>query len=98
MALERAEKIKQLISINSLPAFPEIPKDDFEDEKILRDDEKNLEPALNDQTSNSSTSSGTLEQSELKILGITSKINNLSFVPFLKSDLKERFSYPIPFT
>lgn len=73
-----------------------MPKDNLENADILRDDE--TEPAFNDQEVVSSTNSSKLDPLELRILATTSKINKLSFVPFLKTDLKERFSFPVPFT
>jgi hypothetical protein len=90
--LERAEYIKGILSA-SLPAFPDVPKDDLINKNILRDDE--AEPASTDHSSPST--SGNLSPMELKILAATSKINNLQLVPFLKADLKERFAYPMPF-
>lgn len=95
--MERAEHIKKLISVNNLPAFPEIPNDNFDDLNISRDDEAFVEPAASDEQFKSSNSNS-LDPTELKILAITSKINNLSLVPFLKTDLKERFSFSIPFS
>jgi calpain-7 len=39
----------------------------------------------------------TLDESELKVLASTTRINDISYVPFLDFDLNERFAYPVPF-
>jgi hypothetical protein len=96
IALERAEHIKKLLARDNLPQFPEVPQDNLENADIDRDDATNFEPAATPSTSVSAKSSQ-LDPTERKVLAITSKINNLSFVPFLKSDLNERFAYPVPF-
>jgi hypothetical protein len=93
--LERAEYIKGVLNPDKLPAFPEVPKDDLANETIMRDDEANAEPASTDHQA--ASTSGNLSQVELKILATTSRINKLQLVPFLKTDLKDRFAYPIPF-
>lgn len=94
-ALERAEYIKGILSVSDLPEFPDVPKDNLTAENISRDDEANAEPASTDHSTPSTSSN--LSPNELRILATTSKINNLQLVPFLKTDLKERFAFPIPF-
>ncbi|KAI6239086.1 Calpain, protein [Aphelenchoides fujianensis] len=95
-ALTRAEQLKQQMQAAQLPEFPEIPADDLSSADIERDDASNAQPAV--PSDHSASSSSLLHPSELRVLATTSKINNLSFVPFLSSDLKERFAYPVPFT
>lgn len=41
---------------------------------------------------------GTYTEEEKRVLLLSSKINNIDYVPFMDIDLKERFQYAIPFT
>lgn len=39
-----------------------------------------------------------LDETELKVLAATTRINGISYVPFLDYDLNERFAYPVSFS
>ncbi|CAD5221634.1 unnamed protein product [Bursaphelenchus xylophilus] len=94
VALERAEKLKELSTSSELPDFPDIPDDGILGLDIPRDE---------DPMPSSSKSSlkvrgkECLNSEELKLLAFTSKINGISFMPFLNDDIRERFAFPMPF-
>ncbi|KAI6235091.1 hypothetical protein M3Y95_00014500 [Aphelenchoides besseyi] len=96
-ALERAEELKKQLRVSEMPEFPEVPNDNLDREYISRDDVANSQPAVPNLHQPVPRSS-CLDPAELRVLATTSKINNLSFVPFLSSDINEKFAYPVPFT
>lgn len=86
IALSRAEKLNALLSADALPAFPEVPADDLEQAQPPEEGPSRV-----------AKPNDLLKPHELTLLAVTSKINGIAFVPFLKADLKERFAFPMPF-
>ena len=99
-ALERAEKIKARSPSTSLE-LPEVPADDLKNVHMRRDDPSNAQPAVQPCSSprtHSLARTSELSAQELRILARTSKVGKLTLLPFLHSDLNERFVFPLPYT
>ncbi|GMR41989.1 hypothetical protein PMAYCL1PPCAC_12184 [Pristionchus mayeri] len=103
--LERAEALagqvreeEELEMLNQLPAVP-----DNDEIANLRLDDR-VPPACGKPATpvpappTVSKRGEGLSKQEIAVLGVTSKINGRSYVPFLSVDLKEKFSFPLPFT
>ncbi|CAD5215688.1 unnamed protein product [Bursaphelenchus okinawaensis] len=95
IAIERAEKLKKLLDDSLLPAFPDVPVDDITNIEIPRGEEGI--PAEQHHTV-AKKGQDCLNGEELKLLAFTSKINGISYMPFLNDHLRERFAFPMPFT
>uniref|UniRef100_A0A915CQC8 Calpain catalytic domain-containing protein n=1 Tax=Ditylenchus dipsaci TaxID=166011 RepID=A0A915CQC8_9BILA len=108
-ALERAEALKQSLNDTKnqleIPHFPSVPVDEISQLNLSHEapvagssTPKPMRPTCSFSTTPRKKPGEALDESELKVLAATSKINKRSYVPFLDVDRNERFSYPIPFS
>lgn len=96
-ALDRAEELKG-ISHNQPPNIPISPnKSAF----VKSSAPTNISPSTSSQHLKPAlevSGKQTYSIEELRVLEYTSHINNLTFVPFMDVDLKEKFHYPLPYS